>query len=424
MSLIDEVTVEFASGSGGKGSASFHREKHVPRGGPNGADGGRGGSVFLLADRHLTTLYDFKLHPFHKAANGSDAMGNKNGKDAEDLEIRVPVGTLIFDAESGDTLADLAVEGMKFEVCRGGRGGLGNLHFTNSVRQAPNFAQRGAPGEQLQVRLELKMLADAGLIGLPNAGKSTLLGASSEAKPKIGAYPFTTISPNLGVAQSGDRRFIIADLPGLIEGAAEGHGLGHRFLKHTERTKVLVHVVDAFPLDETDPWTNFLVIEKELAEYSAELAARPRVVALNKIDLESLGDLEAVKAQFAECGYPVFCVSGATRQGVEPLLHHLHQVIVEAEGEAEAAPIVITSLSRPGISQEWGVGMDNLGAYTVEGERIERLVKMTDLNNPDAVRYLHRRLQRIGVIDRLKEVGAEPGDDVVIAGWVFEFREW
>ncbi len=424
MSLIDEVTVRFTSGRGGSGDATFHREKHVPRGGPNGADGGRGGSVFLVADRHLTTLYDFKLHPHHLAADGSDAQANKNGKDAADLIVRVPVGTVVHDEALGEVIADLSVEGMKFEICRGGRGGLGNLHFTNSVRQSPRFAQKGAPGEDVAVRLELKMLADAGLIGLPNAGKSTLLGAISEAKPKVGAYPFTTISPNLGVSRAGDRRFVVADLPGLIEGAAEGSGLGHRFLKHTERTRVLVHVVDAFPIDETDPWTNFQIVEKELSQYSDDLAARPRVIALNKIDLQSLGDLPALIAQFEQTGLPIFPVSGATREGVEPLLHHLRDVIQAAEGEAGEVPIVISSLSRQGLSSEWHIERDEDGDYVVVGERIDRLVQMTDLENPDGVRYLHRRLQRIGVIDRLREEGAQPGDHVMIAGWLFEFQEW
>lgn len=421
MNFIDEVVVKLESGKGGAGAASFHREKHVPLGGPNGADGGSGGDIILIADRHLRTLSDFKLKSEFKAEDGTQAVGNKNGKDGKDLEIRLPVGTIITDAESGELYADLNIEGMRFVICQGGRGGQGNLHYTNSVHQAPKYAQLGAPSDELTVKLELKLLADAGLIGLPNAGKSTLLSQVTKARPKIGNYPFTTLSPNLGVANIANNSFVIADLPGLIEGASEGHGLGHRFLKHTERTKVLVHVVDAFPIDETDPWDNYNLIENEIALYSAELAARPRVICLNKMDLQTMGDIDAVEAKFRQTSYPIFRISGVTGEGVERLLYHLAQVIEEEDAHAPAQ--VVTLPSRPRMSDEWGVEKTANG-FKVTGARIARLVAMTDTTKREALYGLHKKLERIGVINKLRQLGAEDGDTVDIDGWQFEFTDW
>lgn len=423
MTFIDEVTVTLTSGNGGDGAATFHREKHVPRGGPNGANGGRGGDVVLVADRHLRTLYDFKLRGDFKAGDGSNAQANKAGKDGDSLEIRVPVGTMVTDATFSEPIADLSAEGARFVVCRGGRGGLGNLHYTNSVRQSPTFAQRGEPGEELLITLELKLLADAGLVGLPNAGKSTLLGQISRAKPKVGAYPFTTITPNLGVAQVGHKSFVVADLPGLIEGASEGLGLGHQFLRHTERTKVLVHVVDGFPIDGTDPWENYQLVEQELAKYSASLAARPRLIALNKLDLRSMGDPDALLAQFQQAGHPIFMISGATGEGIEPLLFRVLEVIEEAEA-AEASQVVITPLPKAAREPEtWEVKRENT-YWRVSGRKVERMVAMTALDNNEGVRHLHKRLDRMGVIASLQETGVKEGDTVVVGDYVFEFTEW
>ncbi len=422
MNFIDEVVVHFESGAGGDGAATFHREKFVALGGPNGADGGRGGDIILIADRHLRTLYDFKLTSEFKADDGSNAQANKNGKDGKSLEIRLPVGTIVSDAESGDVYADLNMDGMRFVLCQGGKGGLGNLHFTNSVRQAPKFAQKGAPSDEATVKLELKMLADVGLVGLPNAGKSTLLAQVSKAKPKIGNYPFTTITPNLGVAMVNNRTFVIADLPGLIEGASEGHGLGHQFLKHTERTKILVHVVDAFPIDETDPWQNYQMIEEELRQYSADLSDRPRVIALNKVDLQTMGDLDALKKQFAQADLPVFVISGVTGEGVQELLYHLGAVVQQAE--ADAPPAVITLPARPRMDDSWDVVQKSESTYEVTGKRIAKLVAMTNLENREALRMLHRKLEKIGVIDKLRDMGAEEGSTVVIDGWEFEYTDW
>lgn len=420
--FLDEAVITVTSGNGGNGSASMHREKHVPRGGPNGADGGKGGDVILLAQRGCRTLFDVRLRQHIEAPHGSNARNQMAGRDAEDVTIVVPVGTMVYDDEDNELLVDLSADGMTYVVARGGRGGRGNKHFTNSVRQAPAFAENGAPGESFRVRLELKLLADVGLIGLPNAGKSTLIGACSAARPKIGDYPFTTIIPNLGVVRVGHESFTMADMPGLIEGASEGLGLGHQFLKHVERTRVLIHVVDAFPIDGSEPWDNFRIVEQELANYSEELASRPRLIALNKVDLAPDPEfVDLVMEPFVEAGYEVFPVSGATNQGLEPLLFRA-AALIDENVVAPAVPVLKPAQARK-MDDKWGVREDD-GEFFVEGQRIERLVHMTNLTNKEALRYLHRKLERIGVIDALREAGATDGDTVVIAGWAFAFRDW
>lgn len=421
MSFIDEVEVEFISGTGGSGAVAFHREKHVPRGGPNGADGGRGGDIILQADRGCRTLYDLKLRGRVEADSGIHALGNKRGKDAKDVLVRVPVGTVITDVTLNEPLADLNIHGMKYVVAKGGRGGFGNLHYVSSVRQVPNFAQKGAPGEKVVARLELKLLADVGLIGLPNAGKSTLLSMISAAKPKIADYPFTTIVPNLGVARIAEETFVVADMPGLIEGASEGTGLGHQFLKHIERTKVLVHVVDSFPIDESDPWANYNLIEKELQDYNKEIHDRPRVIALNKMDILPPGDLNELRQKFETTGHPVFAISAATGQGLEPVLFAVLEALKAAEA-IPVAPVLLPAKETPQDS-EWDVIVAPEGGFEIIGRRIRRMVAMTDLNNRDAVLYLHRRLQRLGVLEKLSEMGAEEGDNVYVENWVFAYEE-
>jgi len=266
--FLDEAEVLLVSGRGGSGAVSFHREKFVPRGGPDGSDGGRGGDVVLIADRGRRTLYDFKLQNKFEGQPGEHGHSNKRGRDGKGVEIKVPVGTVITDADTGDVLIDLNTNGMKYVICKGGKGGKGNAHYATSVRQAPNFAQKGAPGETIRAKFELKLIADVGLVGLPNAGKSTLISRISAARPKIADYPFTTIVPNLGVVKFHDTTFVVADMPGLIEGASEGVGLGHQFLRHVERNRVLVHVVDCAPIDESDPVANYELIELELKLYS------------------------------------------------------------------------------------------------------------------------------------------------------------
>ena len=418
--LIDEATIQVESGKGGSGSASFHREKHVPRGGPNGADGGRGGDIVLVADRGKRTLLDFQYKKKFQAPSGSDAVGNKSGRDGTPVEIHVPVGTEVWDDEFGEKLADLVAHGQRLIVCRGGRGGRGNLHYTSSVRQAPKFAEKGAPNESASLRLVLKLLADVGLVGLPNAGKSTLISRISAAKPKIADYPFTTIEPNLGVVQGDDYTFTVADMPGLIEGASEGRGLGHQFLKHVERTRVLVHVVECLPLDESDPMDNFNLVEAELKAYSPELHARPRLIALSKADLVAPEEGARLAELFRTCGAPVFVISGVTGYGLSELVRAMQQTLIEHE-EPAAVEVVSPVLVRPDDDQ-WEAHAEGEG-YVVSGKRVERIVAMTDHKSDEALHYLHRRLLRLGVIDRLRELGAEEGDSVRIGERVFAFTD-
>ncbi|MFI5386153.1 MAG: GTPase ObgE [Fimbriimonadales bacterium] len=418
--FLDEAEVTFVSGRGGSGAVSFHREKFVPLGGPNGADGGRGGDVVLIADRNRRTLYDFKLHDRFDAQNGEHGGGNKRGRDGKGIEIKVPVGTVVTDLDTDDLLIDLNVNGMKYVICRGGKGGRGNEHYATSVRQAPNFAQKGAPGETIRAKLELKLIADVGLIGLPNAGKSTLISRISAARPKIADYPFTTIVPNLGVVKFQDTTFVVADMPGLIEGASHGTGLGHQFLRHVERNRVLVHVVDAFPVDGSDPVTNYKLIEQELKLYSEEIWQRPRIIALNKIDIVPHADFGALRERFETMRKPLFPISAVTGEGVDALLYEVIKTLEETQ-PADEIPVLMPALhARP--DQSWDVERTENG-YRVTGPRILRMVEMTDLGNEEAIRHLHRRLERIGVIDRLRKLGAHEDDLVRVGNTEFDFSE-
>ncbi len=419
--FLDEAVVEFSSGRGGSGAVSFHREKHVPRGGPNGADGGRGGDVILIADRGKRTLYDFKLIDHYEAPVGEHASGNKRGKDGKSIILKLPVGTQVIMHSTGEQIIDLKVHGQKHRLCKGGRGGFGNQHYTNSIRQAPNFAQKGEPAEKFHVRLELKLLADVGLIGLPNAGKSTLISAISRARPKIADYPFTTIVPNLGVVSFRDTSFVVADMPGLIEGASIGVGLGHQFLKHVERNRILVHVIDMFPVDESDPFDNFLKIERELELYSKEIFERPRIIALNKMDILPMGDFSDLRQRFETLGIPLYAISAASGQGLEPLLFEIVTKLDEIP-EIEDSP-VLTLSSEDNMPEGFTVEALEDGGYLVLGPRLEKVVAMTDLSNMEAVGFLQLRLERIGVINKLREMGASEGDEVTIGDITFSFLD-
>ncbi|HTQ08977.1 MAG TPA: GTPase ObgE [Fimbriimonadaceae bacterium] len=418
--FLDEAEVTFVSGRGGSGAVSFRREKFVPHGGPNGADGGRGGDVILIADRNRRTLYDFKLQDRFEAQSGEHGVGNKRGRDGKGIEIKVPVGTVVTDVETEDSLIDLNVNGMKYVICRGGKGGKGNQHYANSVRQAPNFAQKGAPAETIRAKLELKLIADVGLIGLPNAGKSTLISRISAARPKIADYPFTTIVPNLGVVRFQDNSFVVADMPGLIEGASQGTGLGHQFLRHVERNRVLVHVVDAMPVDESDPIANYELIESELKLYSEDVWERPRIIALNKIDIVPHEVFGRLRERFEQLGKPLFPISGVTGEGIDALLFEVVATLQRTQ-PAEEIPVLLPALHAR-ADQSWDVEKTD-GGFVVAGARILRMVEMTDLGNEDAIRYLHRRLERIGVIERLRQLGAEEGDNVRIGDAEFDFSE-
>jgi len=326
--FVDEARIHVKAGDGGNGVVAFRREKYIPKGGPEGGDGGDGGSVIFVADPNKNTLMDFAGKHHWKARRGRDGMGKRMaGADGEDLIIRVPPGTLIHDEDKGVLLADLDEPGKRVVVARGGRGGRGNWHFRSPTNQAPRYAEPGRPGEQRHLRLELKLIADVGLIGMPNAGKSTLLRAISAARPKVADYPFTTLEPQLGIVElDGERRMVVADIPGLIEGAHRGAGLGTDFLKHVERTKVLVHLLDACPADRSDPLKNYRKIRKELEAFSEALAGKPEVVALNKMDLLPERKL-VVRLRRALRGRPFYAISGATGEGLEPMLSGLWMMV-------------------------------------------------------------------------------------------------
>jgi GTP-binding protein len=341
--FVDEVDIRVSAGDGGRGAVSFRREKFVPRGGPNGGDGGHGGSVHLAASPHLNTLVNFRFHPEFHARRGAHGEGsNRTGRDGADLVIEVPIGTVVFrtppDGGTPEPVADLDHEGARVLVARGGRGGRGNARFATSTNRAPRRAEPGEPGEAWHLRLQLKLLADAGLVGYPNAGKSTLIARISAARPKIADYPFTTLTPNLGVVRlSDDRSFVVADVPGLIEGAHRGAGLGHQFLRHVERTKVLVHVVDVSPASGRDPARDLEVIRRELDLFHAPLLDRPQVVAATKIDvLDDPARLESLRAAAAALDLPLFPVSGVTGQGVQELLEALWQRVAARGGPLDA----------------------------------------------------------------------------------------
>ncbi|MCH8275509.1 MAG: GTPase ObgE [Armatimonadetes bacterium] len=419
--FLDEAQIEVRSGAGGPGSASFRREKHVPRGGPDGGDGGDGGGVILVADRKMTTLLDYSFETRFRAEDGGAGEGgSRHGGTAKSVKLKVPVGTLVKDAAGGEALADLTRDKQRFVVCKGGRGGRGNLHFTTSVRQAPAFAEKGEPGRTRRLKLELKLLADVGLIGLPNAGKSTLISVVSAARPKIAEYPFTTLVPNLGIVRVDDFSFVMADLPGLIEGAAEGKGLGHRFLRHAERTRIIVHLVECLPADGSDPLKNVEIVEQELLRYSPDLAARPRITALSKVDLiPDAAERDRLLARLQESGRDALDISAVTAHGVPALLYRLAKTL--KENPPEPATTVIQPVPES-ADNEWTVELDE-GTLVVRGDRVERTVAMTNLDNAEALQRLHRQLTKIGVIERLREAGAKEGDTVRIGTSEFTYVE-
>lgn len=348
--FVDQVDIHVAAGNGGRGCLAFRREKFVPRGGPSGGDGGRGGSIFILASPHTNTLINYRFHPEFNAQRGAHGQGsNRTGHDGADLELAVPIGTLVYEksddpAEPLHLLADLAEEGRRVLVARGGRGGLGNARFATSTNRAPRKVQPGEPGEIKDLRLEMKLLADVGLVGFPNAGKSTLISRISAARPKIADYPFTTLTPNLGVVHmTGDRSFVVADVPGLIEGAHRGQGLGHQFLRHLERTRILVHLVDVSSANSRDPVVDFDTVRRELALFRSELAGKPQVVAANKMDaVDDMSRVESLARRSAELGLPFFRISGVSGAGVPELLEAVWRGLA---GKRESVAVAAGSLS-------------------------------------------------------------------------------
>ena len=421
--FADRVTLLVQAGHGGNGCASVHREKYKPLGGPDGGNGGRGGDVILEVDASSATLLDFHRKPVRRAGNGRQGEGShRTGADGADLVIPVPNGTEVKTAD-GEVLTDLLGVGARFVAAAGGRGGLGNAALASPRRKAPGFALKGEPGEQHDLVLELKTVADVGLVGYPNAGKSSLISAMSAARPKIANYPFTTLIPNLGVVEAGDVQFVVADVPGLIPGASQGRGLGHDFLRHVERCSTLVHVLDCATEEPgRDPVSDLAVIEEELALYGdatgAELLTRPRLIVLNKIDVPAARDLaDLVKPDFEERGYQVFEISAATGEGLRQLGFAMAALVAAdraarpAEEPAERVRVKVTV--RP--ADEPGFEIIRMGdSFLIKGEKPRRWVRQTDFSNDEAVGYLADRLARLGVEEALAEAGAEPGAEVLI----------
>jgi GTP-binding protein len=424
--LIDRARIHVNAGKGGNGSMSFRREKFVPRGGPDGGDGGRGGDVRLRVKPNVTSLLAFQFNQHFAAQNGQGGSGQqKTGRSGAALDIDVPPGTVVWDDETGEQLADLVEPGQVAVVARGGHGGLGNVHFKTSTRQTPRIAELGEPGEERWLRLELRLIADVGLVGLPNAGKSTLLAAASRARPKIADYPFTTLEPNLGVVEIGGRggqTYVVADVPGLIEGAAEGAGLGHEFLRHVTRTKALVHVLDASGgLEGRDPLLDFATINEELKDFEPALALKPMVVALNKVDLpEAQANLPRLRAELEPQHFRVFEISAATGEGVQPLLNAVAEILRELATQAveEAKRMAreprVYTLEKVD-ERAWQVRRRSRHHFDVTGVAIERFARMTNWELDDAVDRFQRVLEASGIGSELERQGVESGDFVHLA---------
>ncbi len=424
--FVDKAQITLRSGKGGNGAVSFRREPFVPQGGPDGGNGGKGGDVILVADRNLRTLMDFRYKRKYEAENGEDGRGKKQyGKDGKDLEIRVPVGTLVKELRSGAVMADLTEDGQRFIAARGGKGGKGNDFFKNSVRQAPNFAEAGGFAKELSIELELKLLADVGLVGYPNVGKSTLLSVTTSADPKIANYHFTTITPNLGVVKYYDESFVMADIPGLIEGASEGQGLGLDFLRHIERTKILIHVVDVSGSEGRDPIRDFESINRELAGYSRKLTEKTQIVAANKTDLAEDGMYESFASYIRTKGLEIYPICAPIGEGVDDLLgaawRALQQVTSEGSDETpvfyeDLAPEEEADYREIYIKREDGV-------FVLTGKQLEKIFNSTNFNDTGSLRYLYRYIEDRGVIAQLIDMGLEEGDTIRVIDYDFEYFE-
>ncbi len=430
--MHDRARIHVKAGAGGNGCLSFRREAHVPKGGPDGGDGGRGGDVVLVCDDNLRDLERFRRSAHFKAKRGGHGQGSlRHGAEGETLTIGVPPGTEVL-VEADSTQHDLVRPGQLAVVARGGSGGRGNKRFAGPTHQTPRFAERGLPGGESWLTLQLKLLADAGLVGLPNAGKSSLLARLTRAQPKVANYPFTTLEPVLGTLELDDRQLVIADIPGLIEGASAGAGLGHEFLAHIERTRLLVHVLDVAPLDGTDPDVNFETVERELQLHDPRLAALPRILALSKVDLVDADMAARAQERWrARVGddVPVILTSSATRAGLDELARQVSyripvqeddEVTVEADRAPAPSELAEHRVFRPAADRSYRVEQVGKGSFRVSGAGIERLLARYDLENDDALAHLERRLRGIGVIRALEAEGFEPGDDVEIAGVAFE----
>lgn len=449
--FVDKVHIYVKGGDGGAGCMSFRREAHVPKGGPDGGDGGHGGDVVLVADSSLSSLIDYRFKHHFKAQRGTHGKGSKmHGARGEDLILRVPAGTIVReysedDKVAGELIADLAHDGERVIVAEGGIGGRGNTHFVTSTRRAPAFAELGEPADDKWIELEMKLVADAALVGMPSAGKSSLISKMSAAKPKIADYPFTTLVPNLGVATSGDLSFVVADVPGLIEGAHEGKGLGHEFLRHIERTALIVHVVDLTgDYEQRDPLEDYEIINRELALYASELAQRPRIVVANKIDVAGTEDAARSLAQrvredsieaaggneFVQSPIDpkLYEISALTGEGVDSLKAAIATKVHELREEAKRADDATERFDqvwehrRLARDAAFEIIEEEQGAFRVAGKQVERMVVQTDWENEEAVSFLQHRLRRLGVDDALAEAGAVDGDEIRISGRAFEYE--
>lgn len=421
--FIDVAKISVKGGKGGNGIVAWRREKFEPSGGPYGGDGGDGGSVILKADEGIRTLMDFRYKRHYSGENGEDGRTKRQyGKKGQDTIIRVPVGTLIKDAKTKRVIVDLKHKDQEFVIAKGGKGGRGNARFATPTRQAPGFAEPGTKGQELEIILELKLLADVGLIGYPNVGKSTILSMLSAAKPKIANYHFTTLQPNLGVVRVDEgKSFVLADIPGLIEGASEGVGLGHDFLRHIERTRVLVHVLDASGLEGRDPVEDFYKINDELFQYNPKLEDKPQLIVANKMDLPGAEEnLEMIRAEFEPQGIQVFETSAATSQGVADLKYSIWELLTTHEGDYETFDEEYEEFEIV-EEEETVIVKKEDGIYIVEGTFVERLLEATYFDDIDSLRYFQDALRKRGIVEELEKLGIEEGESVFICGYEFEF---
>ena len=420
--FVDKAYIKVKAGKGGDGAVSFHREKYVAAGGPDGGDGGRGGDVVFVADTNKTTLMEFKYKTKYDAPEGDPGRSRQcTGRDGEDLIIKVPMGTLIREKESGRLLADIS-DDQPVVIAKGGKGGWGNQHFATPTRQIPKFAKPGLPGQEFELQLELKLLADVGLVGFPNVGKSTLISVVSAAKPKIANYHFTTLTPVLGVVKiDAEKNYVMADIPGLIEGASEGIGLGHEFLRHVERCRLMVHVVDVSGCEGRDPIDDFELINRELENFSFELSERPMIVAANKSDIATEEQLKDFCDEMEARGYKVFPISAATRKGVDALLNciaaELDKLPPVLRYEPDPEPVAEVNYTRRGFEIKKG----DDGVYYIEADWLARILYGSNMDDYESLQYMQRALRDSGIIDRLEEMGINEGDTVDIDGFEFDY---
>ena len=424
----DRARIFIKSGKGGDGHVSFRRELYVPDGGPDGGNGGRGGDIIFEVDKGLNTLGDFRHNSKYIARSGEEGGKRRcTGKDGENLIIKVPEGTVIYDDESGKVIADMSGENMRETILKGGRGGKGNMNYATATMQAPQYAQPGQDAQELWVRLELKVIADVGLVGFPNVGKSTLLSRVTNARPKIANYHFTTLNPNLGVVDlDGGKGFVIADIPGLIEGASDGIGLGHEFLRHIERTKVMIHLVDAASVEGRDPIEDIKAINKELEAYNPELAKRPQVIAANKMDAMPEEDreviIEMLEEAFADKDMKIFPISAVSGQGVKELLWYVNDLLKELPEEPiEFDQEFFFELQEEDEEESIVVKMEEPGVYSVEGPKVERMLGYTNLESEKGFEFFQKFMKENGVLKRLEELGIEEGDTVKLYNLAFDY---